>query len=180
MEEAKDYFVKYLLVDGEIKKGDYFVNLNDDETYGEVEKLTIDDFSDYADCDWTDNCKKVELFLCSRLLKSGDKVMVESDKNITRTIDHFEAILPSGVFVFTDGTFAHTSQVFKVLGRVSPNAIWVNEGDEFDEKDTERYVIARDNLPVIPLSWGNELNKQDSEMYKDAYKIKCPTCKTFH
>ena len=41
------------------KKGEKFLILYEDESYGEIEENTIDDFSQYADEDWTDECHTV-------------------------------------------------------------------------------------------------------------------------
>src|SRR5690606_10242337 len=54
-----------VLIDRAVKitKGDYFINLNFDETYGEIERFHMEhdfsDFKDYADENWTKNCFKV-------------------------------------------------------------------------------------------------------------------------
>lgn len=45
--------------DARVKEGDYFLNLNMDETYGEIFKCDIEYFKDYADEEWTQNCFKV-------------------------------------------------------------------------------------------------------------------------
>jgi hypothetical protein len=48
------------------------------------------------------------------------------------------------------------------IGQVSPNAIWVKEGNKFNEGDIEYGGWRDEELTLITV------------------KIKCPTCKTFH
>lgn len=52
---------EFYLLDKENKptKGQKFLILYEDESYGEVAENTIDDFSDYADEEWTDECHTV-------------------------------------------------------------------------------------------------------------------------
>lgn len=50
--------------------------------------------------------------------------------------------------------------VIKVIGEISPDAIWVKEGDEFEEDEV--------NIIQLPISKLNHV------------EIKCPTCGRFH
>lgn len=51
----------YITSDGTVGKNNYFLSLNDDESYMEVIKNELDDFRDYAEEDWLENCRKVVL-----------------------------------------------------------------------------------------------------------------------
>lgn len=59
--QASYKFIKlYVISDEKIEKGDYFISLNGDESYMEVTlNDEVEDFNDYADENWTENCKKV-------------------------------------------------------------------------------------------------------------------------
>lgn len=59
--QAKYRFMQlYIISDEEIKKGDYFISLNWDESYHDVIlNDAVEDFKDFADEGWTNNCKKV-------------------------------------------------------------------------------------------------------------------------
>jgi hypothetical protein len=62
----------YITSDEEIKRGDYFLSLNEDESYLEVTlNDKVDDFNEYADEDWTENCKKIILTTDQDLIKDG-------------------------------------------------------------------------------------------------------------
>lgn len=70
-QKTEKHFTKFVEVPDEpILKGDYFINLNEDETYGDIQECTTDTICEYADSEWTDNCVKVKLFLYT-----GDKVV---------------------------------------------------------------------------------------------------------
>lgn len=105
----KKYFTKYLPVEGEIKNGDKYVTEDGilrDTTYQTEDGRggTIDRTHD----------KKVKLFLCSRDIQVGDKVI--------DSIDGKEYEVKSGFL---------PPEMVKVIGEISPEAKWVKEGDEF-------------------------------------------------
>lgn len=100
------YFTKYLPVEGEIKEGDYYLNNGTPtkRTEGTEDKSYL-------------NQQKVKLFLCSRDIQVGDTVHYPLNNYIP--------------VQWLGGNL--TGHEFKVIGEISPNAIWVKEGDEFDE-----------------------------------------------
>ena len=61
----------YITSDEEIKEGDWFISLNDDESFMEITKNDLEDFNNYADEDWTENCKKIILTTNQDLIKDG-------------------------------------------------------------------------------------------------------------
>lgn len=63
---TEDYCL--LISNTTIKKHDLFISLDDDESYLDIIESTVEDFSDYADSDWTKNCKKI---LAYRHLDTG-------------------------------------------------------------------------------------------------------------
>jgi hypothetical protein len=60
------------------------------------------------------------------------------------------------------------------VGLISPKAIWVKEGDEFDEEDTKKVCVLGENHCV---EW---IEGREEKGYKPSFLIKCPTCKKFH
>lgn len=100
------HFAKYLPVEGEIKEGDNITNKN---------KLFTPTIwtADKADVN-KDNIEKVKLFLCSRDIQVGDKVI--------DSIDGKEYEVKSGFL---------PPEMVKAIGEISPEAKWVKEGDEF-------------------------------------------------
>jgi hypothetical protein len=62
----------YITSDKKIKRGDYFLSLNEDESYLEVTlNDKVDDFNEYADEDWVENCKKIILTTDKELIADG-------------------------------------------------------------------------------------------------------------
>ncbi len=147
------YFTKYLPIEGEIKVGNR-VQLKDD---GSIITTTIDMPNYLA-------YQKVKLFLCSRDMQVGDK-MCQSDG--------------SGNETCFDSQIDKKAGFMKVIGEISPAAIWVKEGDEFKEDQIQKCILYNDDKPVLPVHWAQSLI-QDYCEFRVAYQIKCPTCSTFH
>lgn len=109
---SKPYFAKYIPVEGEIKDGDLYINPKMKNRIILPRAYGNDD-SSYV------GFQKVKLFLCSR------------DINWT------EDLKESGkVHIHHDGS----EPPFKVVGKVSPEATWVKEGDEFEEHHVRKYI----------------------------------------
>jgi hypothetical protein len=188
----KDYFAKYLPVAGEILPGDTFKSQwrtdNKFFHYVTVKEVTDTEFiSVDTDVSYSkdDAITKVKLFLCSRLIQKGDILKECLSDNIEQVVHHFESVLPYGIYVFepwpsNNENWIQANLAFRVMGSISPNAIWVKAGDEFTADEIKRYVIATDNLPVTPTPWGDELKSKHPDRYFDAFNILCSKCKTFH
>ena len=96
---------------------------------------------------------------------------------------------------------------YVVIGKISPAAIWVKEGDEFNEEDIAQdssiYMWDKESntLKDFEIFFNKSLAKTHShfifegesdnmdergavelifKVYSKIYKIKCPTCKQFH
>ncbi len=134
-----NYFAKYLPVEGEIepqakvKSNGTIVTAIEKE--GEGDTWLTDGFPKYVS-----NIQKVQLFLCSRDIQIGDRLTIlqyNGDPNWEATLvredgesffycDHLpETGLHNGFGVLKKDTL-------KVIGRISPQALWVKEGDEFN------------------------------------------------
>lgn len=146
----KKYFAKYLPVEGKIKEGDLCI--------GEDEGgLRIHECKKISYCEKI-GCKKVKLFLCSRDIQVGDEYYNEQ----------FEFTkYPNKSIADSSTEMVGENGSYKVIGEISPDAVWVKEGDKFDEDEVkESYIITND--------------KRSSSYNLHWYRIKCPTCKTFH
>lgn len=67
------------------------------------------------------------------------------------------------------------------LGEISPSAIWVKEGDEFEEEDIQLGVCLFDQKTEFSNIHTMKAQIQDyPKHYRYVYGIKCPTCKTYH
>lgn len=126
----KQYFVKYLPVEGEIKNGNKFLS-------NEEIKICVNE-NGRSSC-LVNGDKKVKLFLCSRDIQVGDKYKYidETDNNsIHEGLANIIEVREDEV-VFDNKTFLYKREVIKVIGKISPNTTWVKEGDEFDENQVE-------------------------------------------
>jgi len=101
----KKYFAKYLPVEGEIKE-DYMALNPSNNKIVRVNKACL---KNLVTSEW----KKVKLFLCSK------DIQVEDYKE------------PGKIYIFHDGS----EEPFKVIGEISPDAVWVTEGMEFDDDE---------------------------------------------
>lgn len=102
----KPYFAKFIPVEGEIKKGDYYID-------NSLAKNTLHFCRENPseDLNTSDHiCKKVKLFLCSGDIKPEDFASRESRVHVS---------------------FNNPEPPFKIIGEISPDARWVKEGDEF-------------------------------------------------
>lgn len=170
---SKLYFAKYLPGEGEIKVGDKIRS----ESFGHP-PVTVTKISEDGSIYWTDEldladpmgsyygvrkekAQKVgKLFLCSRDIQVGDTVHYKYDHSLKWTVDKvFDTTFRSGSME------SPLNVVYKVIGEISPEAVWIKEGDEFDEED-----IYYNSLKIIRVKG----------YCHSPIKIKCPTCKKFH
>jgi len=128
------YFARYISVERKIDDGNYYISDRKDI------------FQNKNGTRPYNGDKKVNLFLCSRDIQFGDNAY--SPRN--------------GFYKFGYHENSYRNESIKVMGLISPGAIWIKEGDEFEEQDIDEVCdLDIDTLPRI-------------------FKILCPTCKTFH
>lgn len=183
----KTYFTKYLPVEGEILKGDtYKVTSEGAIAFGEI-RVAPGDRGD------TIGAQKLKLFLCSRDIQVGDNVYREPES--WKVFDKQPTDTNHGLWGFMRNV---KPDDFKVIGEVSPEAVWVKEGDEFDADQIEiqyskKYqCLCRQNIASDWWTEPNNCKHETEDHYNRAYtcgrkvkevfhiKIRCPTCKTFH
>ena len=129
----KKYSAQYVPVPGEIKYGDKYINkvfkLTDYYKDGKGKYETCGDYlvetrkphqTGTRTFSGRDEYKsKVQLFLCSRDIQVGDKVLDE---------DYCE-------WIVVESDLKNLNPLTKVIGQISPQATWVKAGDEFDEDE---------------------------------------------
>jgi hypothetical protein len=169
----KLYFAKWLPIEGEIKGGDYL--LYNKKTIWQAESGIIakgapDDKEDGIRVAGTNNylfakaAQKVKLFLCSRDIQIGDKLTGWSNKtHYTAIKEDIELFKKSGV----------DSQIFKVVGEISPDALsYVKEGDEFD-KEQLRLRFTNMHYELLSGSYDFEPEKCNESFMRIAIKGPC-------
>jgi len=149
----KKYFAKYVLLDGEeIKRGDkcYVADYDSIETFDGIIKLGDVEVYSFVDVDrenflrveTTGALDKVELSLCSRDIKLGDTIHISISKSKTGVVESCKPDDESGLIIsyLVDGCFYGADLCYKILGKISRHALWVKEGDEFDDSEIDQKV----------------------------------------
>lgn len=180
----KPYFTKYLPVEGEVKEGDITnhgivksVEKNKGENPDELKILKEGVRFWYTftkgGLGTNKNTRKVKLFLCSRDIQVGD-TCIDGEGDIVTIIDNKEESKDGFQIRLED---SYPLGCFKVIGEVSPDAIWVTEGMEFEESDLEFWngVEKHGGFVVDP-----KIRKDWLDWVNQPVKIKCSNCKTFH
>lgn len=165
----KSYFAKYLPLEGEINSGDFAKTPT-----GKVHRCLQVFESMPAKMDledgklWQENeLKKVKLFLCSRDIQIKDLKpradIFYDDRGRTHEVTQS----------WIDSRTIFPKQWLKIIGEISPEAIWVKEGDEFEE---EEWRSAMENAD------GTYVDHEKHTPFQEGYfaEIICPTCKKFH
>ncbi len=150
------YFAKLLPTEGEIKEHDLVFTKFGLGTVVHIYPGNKAIEVEYKDTTRTidEGMKPAKLFLCSRDIHVGDEYWSEKQERfITRTEQIQNLRDKKGV----------EDSGYKVIGEISPYAIWVREGDEFTDDDVD--IIYYDRYK----------NFGDIEVIK----IKCPKCGNF-
>lgn len=151
----KTYFAKYLQVAESIEDDDFF--LTPDGRISQCKQVLESlpaTIMNYSGETWKENeLKKVQLFLCSRDIQIGNLVFIPNQEEAGNVVDE------------EDLTYWKSKNSYKITGPISPQAVWVREGDEFGEDD-----IYPNSLKLIKAKGSSAT----------PIVIKCPTCKTFH
>ncbi len=177
-------FAKYLTVEGEIEVPCIVLETL---TNGKTELFQVDNFNDIN----LETQKLAKLFLCSRDIQVGDKVQKNPSNWLISDFDSWgrgdglaevlEIIDDSTIDVRWEGgrCYETPNEVLKVIGEISPKAVWVTEGMEFDEDEIGFFIAEifdeeSENDSIIDYkTW----SKTEGIKY---IGIKCPTCKQFH
>lgn len=157
------YFTKYLPVEGEIKEGDYILNL----LYNHIKKVIEihkegKDFNDFivttdnTGC-YRDKAKKVRLFLCSRDIQVGDEFNIEVHGQFRGTYICID--IKDELFYYNGGKEYGICSVgerfiYKIIGEVSKYATWMTERD-VDESELEFWGEHNDGDKWMTEEWGN-------------------------
>lgn len=188
------YFTKWIPVEGPIKTGDKIIHndapgilsvedvrtSNPDET-----ALVVKDDNGLAFSVNIPDCQKVKLFLCSRNIKAGDKIYwTDPEDGVSSQFN--TAIEVSENMVFMSEPDASEIEAFpheciKVIGEISPDAIWVKEGDQFDKDDWALGLMSllERPKPMMALPFKTQIQHELPSYAKYVARIKCACCNRF-
>ncbi len=160
-------FTKNLPVEGEIKGGMKAMYFGTDHLFKPIAKIVdvVDDVhgSTLEDSLW----KPVRLFLCSRDIQVGDKITLDGIEFVTYEEGEIDSSWQN-----------HVDNGFKVIGEVSPEAVWVTEGMEFDDTQIQDCYESWDSILWVPIKkeWYDSYTRKKRHIVK----LKCSQCNTFH
>lgn len=157
----KKYFVQLLAVEEEIEiedKVDVYVPVGEPPYYHEI--ATVKGFNEEEDVLIFDTftvgksfCKKVKLFLCSTDIQVGDEICwLDIYGKIQKTVPSTQDFIDSA------------EDCFKPLGEISLEAIWIKEGDEFDD---------------CAILHGEQICSAPHNIKSQIF-LACPICKQFY
>lgn len=170
----KAYFAKWLPVEGEIK-GAMCLAADTKLTFLMTE-------TDYVAATLANSLhlyKKIELFLCSRDIKVGDDFQDVFGKKFKCTEIYEDTTMDNKPITMIGGDTEATdsANVLKIIGRISPEATWVKEGDEFDERETSYSQEKVNLIERLRLDWEKRTGlglrswvKDSEDGYKSRYQ----------
>jgi hypothetical protein len=190
---SKPYFVKLIPVEGEIKEGvfaSYLEEVHGKKTGKRIGTTIKSQYYDQflKDCNNRGLDLRVsKLFLCGGEIGVGD-TYYHIREQVWEVCDS-EIMLEQ----IKEQEEKHGSFRIRVIGAISPNAIWVKEGDRFEENEIHKAIWS------LPDSWTDEkevVPVHDKSFYKRYDTVKeewgiqpfenrlimvlCSNCKVFH
>jgi hypothetical protein len=128
--DGKIYFTKFLPVEGEITKGDWYMYKT---TMKEAFKALDVDYSGPV---FQKTYQKVKLFMCSRDIQIGDEVYnIVSNSKFTVTGE--DTLTTPQHYYMGYQVLSPAKNTFKKVGEISPEAKWVTEGMEFNKEQLQ-------------------------------------------
>lgn len=187
---SKQYFAKFLPVDGEIKEGDMFkISFT-----GLMKKAEKFDLEGIINCNSVGD-KKYKLFLCSRDIQVSDEVRLQNKPEFTfygEVLELLDDIVKIRIGI-AGHRFHKKDEIFKVIGEISSGASWVKKGDQFEESDINKQLYDDSGSSDVEwfdvkewVTYPGASEEEAGEIWletKNEHKriqIKCPTCKNFH
>lgn len=138
------------------------------------------------------NTKRM-LFLCSIDINIGDKVVQKLNTGrwpvdvgtVSKFNENGFPFIAEMPYEFK--SINSKSNVGKVIGEISPGALWVKDKDELCSDDIDEgffYHLNKDNI-TNDRQWIRWNDDKSLLAYKEnnmplVIRIKCPTCQTFH
>ena len=163
----KKYFTKYLPVEGEIKDKVLWNGMIHD-VYGESltpnVTVVLRKIGTNREEVYLSDCKPVKLFLCTSEIEFNDTLFHADGTPITQ--EEKNKYGRNEILVW------RSAGCYKVVGEVSPEAVWVLDKFDFTEDQ------------IKPIYWADTVSLKPPYTVTPGkihiIKILCPTCKTFH
>lgn len=181
----KRYFTKLIPVDRHAGKGDIILSKTGQPLiWGDQPRHGISAFT------WSEVIQYLKEFTCADLMvistdiKVGDDITLDGVEFIKYEAGEVDSIWQE-----------HVNKGFKIIGKVSPAAIWVKPGDAFNEDDFAFFWEQDDMAGYSKIKEGTgedfyifdteHLGYTDEKRRAEGWErtpaeFKCPTCRTFH
>jgi len=164
---------KYLPVEGKPELGDIYIDNNGTLGLDGLSEALLDK-----------GYKRAKFFAVTKDIEVGDEVY-DTQLQLWGKLNFLSKA--NSQVVFKDYDYSDNSayeyhnikpeRLFKVLGELSPNATWVENGDEIEIELVPRGVLKPDGEPLKTDYGTSQSMKTVTEVQVD---VKCPTCNTFH
>lgn len=173
----KKYFAEHIIQEGRLEVGDITFWADDHGLYANQFLRVTESFITHARASqW----KKFKLFLCSHDIKPGDRFRLPDDYMLLADGMYGPDVTCSSIsehaFHFMEpamGGHVHSgvlrdNDTFKVIEEISHDALWVKQGDIFNEEDV-RFIVTLGN------AWDSDediIQKTEEEWLKIKLKKK--------
>lgn len=190
----KKYHVKYVPTNTPILNGDIVMTegkrLAEIVSIGEDTGFSVVIYLDDETTDIEDSFEKVKLMLCSRDIKIGDFVWMDTPHEILQQKE-VTKIDGDKLFFKNDGeNYCLLKYCSKVVGEISSGAKWVKENDEFDEEEIKRDVLVKEWDPEAEENEYTHYHPKGDQVFvlgkfeklikESPIEILCNQCETFH
>lgn len=122
------------------------------------------------------DCIPVRLLVCSRDIRVTTPKHYAMELLMDGTYDEFPIDTIHDIYP----DMIAGGRQFRVIGKVSEDAKWVKEGDEFDEQELGIHDDSGSDYPPTPFDKIQEEDWPDILRGETIVEIMCSTCKTFH
>ena len=136
--EEKRYYVEWVIVGGEIAVGDYVVHVITKERKHIVDNDML--------LQTSPRDRKAKLFMCDSMVIIGDMVYARESDNppfygkITAFSVDKSVCQVAPMNKNLNSRVWHTKRCIKVVGEIDPKAIWIKQGDRYNEEDLIRHA----------------------------------------
>lgn len=164
-QDSDDNKYMYIVSKKPILNRDYFISMNDDESFLDVIQSDCEDFSEYADEDWTDECFKVIFTTDPKLIVDGVPE-IPRDFIVEYVIKYNEGKRNASCYVDENGELKHYKTITLDIetGGLNPNSPIM-----FNMLDLEHDIIHESEEKHDYNNYHRETSTQDIDRIRDAF-----------